>query len=159
MKSNLSVHAFSCMRLPGMEKQQRDVNLFSIQEPICWVSMLPCARRVHFPRLECRTDATHVLRCTLGTGVRVLNWMLAASAGFSALCLAAGISRSGLMCRLFEVRAQFSARALLSTSAEKLVLLKLWTLFLRHQMSRAMVCTLCAIASRSLGTTFARRRG
>ena len=82
--------------------------------------MLPYVRRVHFPRLECRTDATHVLRCTLGTGVRILNWMLAASAGFSALCLAAGISRSGLMCRLFEVRAQISARVLLSTHSQKI---------------------------------------
>ena len=62
-----------------------------------------CVCRVHFPRLECRTDATHVLRCTLGTGVRILNWTLAASAGFSALCLAAGISRSGLVCRMLEV--------------------------------------------------------
>ena len=60
-------------------------------------------RRVHFPRLECRTDATHVLRCALGTGVRVLNWGLAASAGVSALCLAAGISRSALICRMLEV--------------------------------------------------------
>ena len=60
--------------------------------------------RVHFPRLECRTDATHVLRCALGTGVRVLNWGLAASAGVSALCLAAGISRSALICRMLEVR-------------------------------------------------------
>ena len=59
--------------------------------------------RVHFPRLECRTDATHVLRCTLGTAVRILNWTLAASAGFSALCLAAGISRSALVCRMLEV--------------------------------------------------------
>lgn len=63
----------------------------------------PC--RVHFPRLECRTDATHVLRCALGTGVRVLNWGLAATAGVSALCLAAGISRSALICRMIEVLA------------------------------------------------------
>ena len=123
------------------------------------MSMLLYARRVHFPRLECRTDATHVLRCTLGTGVRVLNWMLAASAGFSALCLAAGISRSGLMCRLFEVRAQSSARIVWSTFAEKLVLLELWTLLLICHMSRAMVCTLCVITSQSLETTIARRRG
>lgn len=66
-----------------------------------------CVHRVHFPRLECRTDATHVLRCALGTGVRVLNWCLAASAGFSALCLAAGISRSALVCRMLEVRHSF----------------------------------------------------
>lgn len=65
----------------------------------------PRAHRVRFPRLECRTDATHVLRCVLGTGVRVLNWGLAASAGVSALCLAAGISRSALACRMLEVRA------------------------------------------------------
>lgn len=45
-----------------------------------------------------------MLRCTLGTAVRVLNWTLAASAGFSALCLAAGISRSALVCRMLEVR-------------------------------------------------------
>ncbi len=68
------------------------------------VTSAMCLCRVHFPRLECRTDATHVLRCTLGTGVRILNWTLAASAGFSALCLAAGISRSGLVCRMLEVR-------------------------------------------------------
>lgn len=60
--------------------------------------------RVHFPRLECRTDATHVLRCFLGTGVRLLNWGLAASAGVSALCLAVGISRSAIVCRMLEVR-------------------------------------------------------
>ena len=66
--------------------------------------------RVHFPRLECRTDATHVVRCALGTGVRALNWCLAASAGFSALCLAAGISRSALICRMLEVRLQLSCR-------------------------------------------------
>ena len=59
---------------------------------------------MRFPRLECRTDATHVLRCVLGTGVRVLNWGLAASAGVSALCLAAGISRSALVCRMLEAR-------------------------------------------------------
>ena len=64
--------------------------------------------RVHFPRLECRTDATHVVRCALGTGVRALNWCLAASVGFSALCLSAGISRSALIFRMLEVRQQLS---------------------------------------------------
>jgi len=63
-------------------------------------------RRVHFPRLECRTDATHVLRCLLGTGVRLVNWALAASAGVSAMCLAFGVSRNVLVCRLFEARAR-----------------------------------------------------
>ena len=58
---------------------------------------------MRFPRLECRTDATHVIRCVLGTGVRLLNWALAASAGFSVLCLVAGISRSAIVCRLLEV--------------------------------------------------------
>ena len=72
--------------------------------------MSHCCCRVHFPRLECRTDATHVVRCALGTGVRALNWCLAASAGFSALCLAAGISRSALICRMLEVRLQLSCR-------------------------------------------------
>ena len=59
---------------------------------------------MHFPRLECRTDATHVVRCLLGTGVRLLNWALAASAGVSAMCLAFGVSRNVLVCRLFEAR-------------------------------------------------------
>ncbi|KAK9843785.1 hypothetical protein WJX81_006264 [Elliptochloris bilobata] len=59
--------------------------------------------RVHFPRLECRTDATHVVRCLLGTGVRLVNWALAASAGVSAMCLAFGVSRNVLVCRLFEL--------------------------------------------------------
>ena len=72
--------------------------------------MSHCCCRVHFPRLECRTDATHVVRCALGTGVRALNWCLAASVGFSALCLAAGISRSALICRMLEVRLQRSCR-------------------------------------------------
>lgn len=63
-------------------------------------------RSVHFPRLECRTDATHVVRCLLGTGVRLLNWALAASAGVSAMCLAFGVSRNVLICRLFEARSR-----------------------------------------------------
>jgi len=67
-------------------------------------------RRVHFPRLECRTDATHVLRCLLGTGVRLVNWALAASAGVSAMCLAFGVSRNVLVCRLFEARARSALR-------------------------------------------------
>lgn len=76
-----------------------------------------CTCRVHFPQLECRTDATHVLRCTLGTAVRILNWLLAASAGFSALCLAAGISRSALVCRVLEVRILIQRALLLQNAA------------------------------------------
>ena len=82
--------------------------VFLAYEPPSIKSMSHCCCRVHFPRLECRTDATHVVRCALGTGVRALNWCLAASAGFSALCLAAGISRSALICRMLEVRRQLS---------------------------------------------------
>ena len=67
--------------------------------------MPACLRRVHFPRLECRTDLTHVIRCLLGTGVRLVNWALAASASVSAMCLAFGVSRNVLVCRLFEARA------------------------------------------------------
>ncbi|BDA43970.1 hypothetical protein COCOBI_05-1540 [Coccomyxa sp. Obi] len=81
----------------------RIVNYLAIPNPINMCQRhLGRIVRVHFPRLECRTDATHLLRCALGTGVRVLNWGLAASAGVSALCLAAGISRSALICRMIE---------------------------------------------------------
>lgn len=45
-----------------------------------------------------------MVRCLLGTGVRLLNWALAASAGVSAMCLAFGVSRNVLVCRLFEAR-------------------------------------------------------
>ena len=96
-----------------------------------------CTCRVHFPQLECRTDATHVLRCTLGTAVRILNWLLAASAGFSALCLAAGISRSALVCRVLEVCILIQ-RALLALCAK---LVRMLPHFLQEleQLSRTCI--------------------
>ena len=59
--------------------------------------------RVHFPRIECRTDALHVAKCLFATSVRFCNWVLAASAGYAALRMALGVSASAAACARYEL--------------------------------------------------------
>ncbi|KAK9818684.1 hypothetical protein WJX74_005716 [Apatococcus lobatus] len=53
---------------------------------------------VHFEAVDSRTDTLHIVRCLMGTGVRMLHWALALHLIFSLLRLLAGLSTSIQTC-------------------------------------------------------------